>query len=60
MHGNKNTLFLVMIYSALFNNAFKALNNKYVAEIQLPGYGICIQLQSCIHPTQLKEKVDVH
>jgi hypothetical protein len=24
-HGNKNTLFLVMIYSALFNYVFKAL-----------------------------------
>jgi hypothetical protein len=30
----KNTLFFVMIYSALFNNVYKALNlflNKYVA-----------------------------
>ncbi len=25
-HGNKNTLFLVMIYSAIFYNVFKALN----------------------------------
>ncbi len=25
-HGNKNTLFLVMVYSALFNDSFKALN----------------------------------
>ncbi len=34
-HGNKNnTLFLVMVYSALFNTVFKVLNlflNKYVA-----------------------------
>jgi len=25
-HGHKNTLFLVMVYSALFNIVFKALN----------------------------------
>jgi hypothetical protein len=25
-HGNKNTLFLAMAYSALFKNAFKALD----------------------------------
>ncbi len=40
--GNKNTLFLVMVYSVLFN-IFKAMNlflNKYVAYIQLPGNGI--------------------
>ncbi len=33
-HGNKNTLSLVMVYSALFNNVFEALNlflNKYLA-----------------------------
>jgi hypothetical protein len=33
-HGNKNTLSLVMVYSARFNNVFKALNlflDKYVA-----------------------------
>ncbi len=32
-HGNKNTLSLVVVYSALFNNVFKALNflNKYLA-----------------------------
>ncbi len=32
-----------MLYSALFNNIFKALNlflNKYVAEIELPRNGI--------------------
>jgi hypothetical protein len=35
-----NTLSRVIVYSALFNNVFKALNlflNKYVAETQLPG-----------------------
>jgi hypothetical protein len=40
---NKNNLSLVMVYSALFYNVFKALNlflNKYAAEIQLPGNGI--------------------
>jgi hypothetical protein len=42
-HGNKYTLFLVKVYSALFNNAFKDLNLfliKYVAKIQLFGNGI--------------------
>ncbi len=37
----KNTLSLGMVYSAPFNNIFKALNlilNKYVAEIHLPGF----------------------
>jgi hypothetical protein len=37
-HGNKNTLSVVMVYSTLFNNVFKAYSsfkNKYVAEIQL-------------------------
>ncbi len=41
-HGNKN-ITLVIVYSALFYNVFKALNlflNKYVAEIQLPGNDI--------------------
>jgi hypothetical protein len=36
-HGNKNTLSLVMLYSALFNNVIQALNlflNKYVAAWQ--------------------------
>ncbi len=40
---NKNTLFIVIVYSALFNNVFTALNlflNKYIAEIQLPGNSI--------------------
>jgi hypothetical protein len=38
--------FLVMVYSALFNNVIEALNlllinfYTYAAEIQLPGYGI--------------------
>jgi hypothetical protein len=42
-YGNKNTLSLVLVFSVIFNNVFKALNlflNKYVAEIQLPGNGI--------------------
>ncbi len=42
-HANKNTLSLVMVYLALFNNIFKALNlflNRYLAEIQLPDNGI--------------------
>jgi hypothetical protein len=42
-HGNKNTLSLVMVYSVLFNNVFKALNffwNKYVTQIQLPDNDI--------------------
>jgi hypothetical protein len=37
IYRNKNTLSFVMVYSALFNNVFKALSlflNKYVAEIQ--------------------------
>ncbi len=41
-HGNKNTLSLVMVYSALFNNVSKAFIlflNKNVAEIQLPCNG---------------------
>ncbi len=32
-HGNKNTLFSYLVYSALFNNLFKAFNlflNKYI------------------------------
>ncbi len=39
-HGNINTL--VMVYSALFNNVFKALNffKNTVALIQLPGNGM--------------------
>ncbi len=28
-HGNKNTLFLVMVYLTLFYNVFKALNLPY-------------------------------
>ncbi len=42
-HGNKNTLSLVIVYLALFNNVFKAWNlflDKYIAEIQLTGNGI--------------------
>ncbi len=42
-HGNKNTLFLVMVHSALFNYVFKAFKlfwSKCVASIQLPGNGI--------------------
>jgi hypothetical protein len=42
-HWNKNTFSLVMVYSAQFNNVFKALNlflYKYVAEIQLHSNGI--------------------
>jgi hypothetical protein len=44
-HGNKNTLSLVLVHSALFNNVCKAFIlflNKYVTEIQLPGIGILL------------------
>jgi hypothetical protein len=43
--GNKNCLLLVMVYSALFNNVFKALSlflNKNIALIKRHGNGICI------------------
>ncbi len=62
----QNILYLVMVYSALYNNVFKALAlflNKYVAEIQLPGKGIwllsmpqTLYIELAINITKCKEQ----
>jgi hypothetical protein len=57
IYRNKNTLSFVMVYSALFNNVFKALSlffNKYLAEIQLSCNGICM---AALHTREVLQRV---
>jgi hypothetical protein len=47
MHGNKKTLFLVMVYSALFNNVCKALNLKQICSMAMAS--VCPPYLEVLH-----------
>ncbi len=53
-HGNKKTLSLVMVYSALFNNVCKTLYLKEICSINSAAWQLHL---SALHTTEVLHRV---